>query len=64
MRRLWAAFLTDVSEWHVVGDAINELGRFEDARRWFVAFERFGTALLWSSNARVARVRPTLRFSA
>jgi len=31
----WAFFITNVSEWHVVGDAIVELGRFEDARRWF-----------------------------
>ncbi len=42
----WANFIVDGSEWHVVGRAIAELGRFEDARPWFeravVAIEKGG----------------------
>jgi len=32
---VWADVITDGSQWHVVGDAAIELGRFEAARLWF-----------------------------
>jgi len=31
----WATVITDVSEWHVAGDAITELGKFAEALRWY-----------------------------
>lgn len=56
----WRAVVTDSSDWHIIGVAIERSGRFEEARRWFECAVTGAEKINVEGRVQVAHLGPSL----